>query len=135
MRCIIFFAKEFSWNAAGEADANSEEYRGDSMENAVVSFVHVEPSDPNPENNIVPRFLKQIKQIARKWETTNIVLYTFSHLGEDKADPAVAKSVVKKIRKRLSSVGFSVKCTPFRCFVDFRMDSPGAPLSRAFRQL
>lgn len=134
MRTVIFYANEFSWKAADRAD-NDDDYHGDTMENAVVAFVHAEPDDTEPDKNIAARFLKQIKQIARKWQTKNIVLYSFSHLGEEKADPKVAKNIIKKIRKRLTDVDYEVKCTPFRCFVDFKLDSPGTAVSRAFRQL
>jgi hypothetical protein len=135
MRIVTFYTNEFTWQVASRISDDSEDFKGDSMEHAVVVFIHAEPDDNDPEKNIVSRFLKQIKQIARKWDTRNLVLYSFSHLGDEKADPNVAKTLIKKIRKRLSTVGYQVKCTPFRCFVDFKMDSPGAALSRAFRQL
>lgn len=133
MRTVIFYAHVFSWSAVVTQKEDDNDYQGDTMKNTLVSFVHIEPEDNDPEKKVVTRFLKQIKQIARKWETKNIVLYSFSHLGEAKAEINISRSMIRKIAKRLREVGYEVKSTPFKCFVNFNMDSPGAPLSRVYR--
>jgi hypothetical protein len=130
----MFYAREFAWSDAernGEITGESEER---SVANAVVVFIHAEPGDETAERKTVARFLKQLKQIARMWSTREIVLYPFSHLGEEKADMETADALVGEISKRLINVGYNVSRTQFGSFVDFRMISPGAPLSRAYRQ-
>lgn len=131
MRTVMFFAHEYSWKAA---DQGGEESPAETVRDAVVVFVHVEPGDDDKGRKTVTRFLKQLKQIARKWETKNIVLYPFSHLGEEKADVEVANELLDQMRERLEKVEYRVSCTQFGQFVDFTMSSPGARLSRVFRQ-
>ncbi len=132
MRTIIFFAREFTWNSAPTAENDTPQ--SETMKDTVVVFLHAESGDDDPKKRTIGRFLKQVKQIARKWETKNIVLYPFSHLGEEKAEMDVANALMDETAARLIKVGYNTACTAFGRFIDFKMDSPGAPLSRAFRQ-
>lgn len=134
MRVLLFYANHYTWRDAKKDEMGKYLYNDETITNGVVAFVHVEPQDNDPEKNIIARALKQIKQTAKRWETETIVLYSFAHLGEVKAEPNQAKSMVKKISKRLSSVGYVVLCTPYLSYVDFMIDTPGAPNSRVYRE-
>ncbi len=134
MRTLLFYAENYTWRDSKKDDQGEYLYPDDTITNGIVAFVHVEPDDNDPEKSIMPRLLKQIKQTAKRWDTETIVLYSFAHLGEVKAEPNQAKSMVKKINKRLSKVGFTVLCTPYLSYVDFALTTPGAPNSRVYRE-
>lgn len=134
MRTVFFYATEFSWKPAQKAFESADPATEGSVANAVVAFIHSEPGDEDPDRDVINRFLKRIKGLARKWETRQFMLYSFSHLGDEKADLDIARLLIKRISERLEAANYSVDATPFGYFCDFKMASPGAPLSRIFKQ-
>jgi len=61
------------------------------IENALLGFIHVEPKDEENLSSIETKLIKNLKWAARKNETDTIVLHSFAHLAESKADPEITK--------------------------------------------
>jgi hypothetical protein len=59
---------------------------------AVVAFIHVEPEDVAAGNSTETKLVKNAKWLARKWDTKQIILHSFTHLAEAKAEPQQAKA-------------------------------------------
>ena len=70
--------------------------------------------------------------LARKFETTQVVLHSFAYLSGSKAEPVFAEQLLQQIAERLRSVGFTVATTPFGYFNEFRVHVAGPSLAKAF---
>jgi hypothetical protein len=105
-----------------------------SHEKAVVAFVHVEPKDLEDGSSAETKLVKNAKWLARKWEITEIVLHSFTHLGEEKADPNIAQRLLDRAQERLIRAGYSTHQTPYGYFLDLSIEAKGHPLARIYKE-
>ena len=103
-------------------------------ENTVVAFIHIEPKDMDEGSSAETKLVKNAKWLARKWDIMNIILHSFTHLGEEKAEATEAKDVLDRVQKRLESAGYSAAQTPYGYFLDLDMKAPGHPLARIYKE-
>ena len=106
-----------------------------SYDNVQTAFIQVEEEDKEKETAVIKKALKNLKWIAGKNNTKTIILHSFAHLSESKADPEFTKSVFNSLAERLINSGFEVEQTPFGYFLDLKVDAPGYSLARVFRDL
>jgi hypothetical protein len=105
----------------------------DAHENAVVAFIHVEPKDVENDNPAETKLVKNAKWMARKWETKVIVLHSFTHLGDEKAEPVHAKALIERAQQRLKTTGYKAVQTPYGYFNDLAIRAQGHPLARIYK--
>ena len=105
------------------------------FDNVQVAFIQVEKEDEENESSVKKKLLKNLKWIAGKNETKKIILHSFAHLSESKADPDFTKNLFDNIDERLSNSGFEVNQTPFGYFLDLTIDAPGYSLARVFKDI
>lgn len=86
-----------------------------------------------PYFSIETKLVKNAKWLARKWETNTIILHSFTHLGEEKADPEAAMALLKRAGKRLEKAGYTTVQTPYGYFHDLSIQAPGHPLARIYK--
>ena len=105
--------------------------------NVQTAFIHVEHKDQEAENTnkIVTKLIKQIKWIARKNNTNDILLHSFAHLADSKSDPEFAREVFDNAQVRLENAGFIVNQTPYGYFLDLDLKAPGRSLARVFYEI
>jgi len=103
-------------------------------EKTVVAFIHVEPPDVMEGSTAETKLVKNAKWLARKWETQKIILHSFTHLGEQKADPESAKGLIERVQNRLETAGYTAVQTPYGYFNDLSMNAPGHPLARIYKE-
>ena len=109
--------------------SESKEY-----ENVQTAFIQVEAEDVEKESEVKKKLLKNLKWIAGKNNTKHIILHSFAHLSESKADPEFTKALFDNIDERLTNSGFTVEQTPFGYFLDLHVEAPGFSLARVFKQ-
>ena len=105
------------------------------MQEGVVALIHVEPQDLETRGKSLTKALKQLKWLARKFETQNIVLHSFAHLAALSAPPDAAQSILEEINERLTNTGFSVRNSPFGYFNEFRLHVAGPSLAKVFVEI
>ena len=105
------------------------------IENALLGFIHVEPTDEENLPSIETKLVKNLKWAARKNETDTVVLHSFAHLAEHKADPEVTKRLIDNAESRLINAGYRTYQTPFGYFLDLDIKAPGHSLARLFKEL
>ena len=133
MRVLFWYCDGFGWTPARKTLEDAPDAAPDAHENAVVAFVHVEPADVEKENAVETKLVKNAKWLARKWDTGRIVLHSFTHLAEEKADPAFARALLGRAKDRLVSAGYQAHETPYGYFHDLAIQAPGHPLARIFK--
>ena len=105
----------------------------DELQKAVVAFIHVEPGDAE-NSSVETKLVKNAKWVARKWDTKVIVLHSFTHLGEEKAEPEEAKALLDRAQKRLDGAGYEAFQTPYGYFNDLTIQAQGHPLARIYKE-
>ncbi len=134
MRILLWYCERFAWTPAVKTLDNAPDAKAGEYKDAVVAFVHVEPVDIEKGASTETRLIKNIKWAARKNETDTILLHSFTHLGEDKADPADALAVLDRAQERLEKAGYKAVQTPWGHFLNLELNAPGHPLARIFKQ-
>ncbi len=137
MKLLMFHCKEF-WFRVGKPGLNNKQCPEDMEENfddCGVIFIHIESKD---FENISKSTLKAINNItwyARKTGVKKVILHSFAHLSEDKADPVKAEEIFEAIHNKLKNKNLEVYTTPYGCFLEFRMHVYSTPISRVFKSL
>ena len=134
MRVLFWYCDHFNWKPAMKTLDHAPEADPAENINCAVAFVHLEPKDTEPGASAETKLVKNAKWLARKWEITDIVLHSFTHLGEEKADPDQAKALLDRARERLEKAGYSTVQTPYGYFLDLLIQAPGQPLARVYKE-
>jgi len=134
MRVIYWYCDRFAWVPAIKTLADAPEAQADACRQAIVAFIHVEPSDIAGGNSAETKLVKNAKWLARKWDIKRIVLHSFTHLGEEKADAEDAQGLLKRAEERLSNAGYDTAQTPYGYFLDLTIEAKGHPLARVYKE-
>lgn len=136
MKLLMIYMNEFSFKPTIKTIESMPDFSDEKkFENIQSAFIQVEKEDEENETAVKKKLLKNLKWIAGKNNTKKIILHSFAHLSESKADPEFTKSVFDNIEERLKNSGFDVEQTPFGYFLDLKMDAPGYSLARVFKNL
>ena len=101
--------------------------------NALVGFIHVEEKDMENPKHIENNLVKNLKWGARKNNADTIVVHSFAHLSESKADPEFSKDFLEKVQQRLTNAGWHAVQTPWGYFLNLEINAPGESLARVFK--
>lgn len=134
MRVLFWYCDRFNWVPAVKVLADVPEAEASDNENTIVAFVHIEPKDLEAGSSAETKLVKNGKWLARKWQIKKIVLHSFTHLGEEKAEPDGAKALLERTQKRLERAGYAVVQTPYGYFLDLLIEAKGHPLARVFKE-
>ncbi|MBK7978505.1 MAG: hypothetical protein IPK06_00540 [Ignavibacteriae bacterium] len=135
MKLLIFYVNSFSFetNHKGLESAVESNIK-EEINNAVLGFIHVEEKDESNSSDVETKLIKNLKWAARKNETNRIILHSFNHLSESSANPEFTKKMLNNAEFRLRNSEYSVSQTPFGYFLNIKMDAPGNPLARIFKE-
>ena len=134
MKVLLIYCKVFAYTPtlktleAAEMNENPASFK-----NVQTAFIQVEAEDLEKESQVTKKLLKNIKWVCGKNDTKKVVLHSFAHLSESKADPDFSKKIFDNVHERLENVGYEVFQTPFGYFLDLHVDAPGFSLARVFK--
>lgn len=135
MKLLIFYVDKFVFETNKKGLESAEEIEiKNSIENAVIGFIHVEEKDEENQNYVVTKLVKNLKWAARKNETNKIVLHSFNHLSNSSANPEFTLQIFNNVEERLKSSEYETSQTPFGYFLNIEMHAPGKPLARIFKE-
>lgn len=103
------------------------------FKDSLVAFIQTEEADMVNEKSIETKMVKNLKWAAKKNITQNVVLHSFAHLSESKADPNFTKNLFDKVELRMKNAGYDCKQTPFGYFLDIDVKAPGISQARIFK--
>jgi len=132
----MIYADKFAYktsvkNLESASTSNEEKI----IENALLGFIHIEPKDEENLSAIETKLVKNLKWAARKNETDKVILHSFAHLAESKADPEVTKRLLNNAESRLRNAGYVTYQTPFGYFLDLDIKAPGHSFTRLFKEI
>jgi hypothetical protein len=136
MKLLLFYAHKWWFKTASKSlphvpDIDTE----DSLENTVVVFFHAEKEDEEKGKGLLDKLVKNIKWLAGKFGTRNVVIHSFDHLSSSKASPEFSEKIIKQAAERLQNTGYTVMCTPFGYFNEFMIHVGGESLAKVFKEL
>ena len=91
--------------------------------------------DIENDKSVEKKLIKNLKWICGKNQSKEIVLHSFAHLSESKADPDFTKVFFNQVDERMKNAGYIVHQTPFGYFLDLQIDAPGFSQARVFKNL
>lgn len=135
MKLLLFYAHRWWFKTASKSltqvpDVEME----DSLEQSVVAFFHAEREDEEKDKGLLEKFVKNIKWLAGKFETKNVVIHPFNHLSSSKSSPEFAEQLITQATERLQNAGYKVLCTPFGYFNEFSIHVGGESLAKVFKE-
>ena len=134
MRVLFWYCDKFAWTPTIKTLDNAPESGPETKEDLVVAFVHVEPGDIENGGSSETKLVKNAKWLARKWDVKKILLHSFTHLAEEKAEPDQAKLLLDRVQERLVNSGYEASQTAYGHFNDLVIEAKGHPLARIFKE-
>jgi len=132
MKILMMYTDSFQYETTEKSLLTAEDIQEQkSFTNTQLAFIQMEEHDETkPPIKKVANF---IKWLSRKNEFTKIVLHSFSHLSESKANPEFTVQFFNDLQNRLETAGFEVFQTPFGYFLNLDIQAPGFSLARVFK--
>ncbi len=136
MKLLMFYAPSFWFKTFEKVleDAPDQDVESTS-ENSVVIFYQAEEADIEKEKSIITKFVKNIKWLAGKFKTKNVVLHSFGHLSLSKAPPEFTEKLIIEVKNKLTASDFSVTETPFGYLNEWKIHVAGDSLGKVFKDL
>jgi hypothetical protein len=136
MKLLLVYCKNFGYTPTIKTlDNASENIKPEHYENVQVAFIQVEKEDEGRGSDVEKKLVKNLKWVCGKNNVNRIILHSFAHLSESKAEPEFTKLLFERTEERLLNAGFTVNQTPFGYFLDLQVDDPGFPLARVFKNI
>ena len=136
MKLLLVYCKKFAYIPTIKTLENvSENVLPEQYENVQVAFIQVEKEDEGRESDVEKKLVKNLKWICGKNNVNRVVLHSFAHLSESKADPEFTKLLFERTEERMVNSGFTIRQTPFGYFLDLQVDAPGFSLARVFKNI
>lgn len=110
-----------------------ESKEGNVFEESLVAFIQTEEADEDNAKPVETKLIKNLKWGAKKNNTRKVVLHSFAHLSESKAEPHFTKELFDKAEARLKNAGYECEQTPFGYFLDIDVKAPGISQARIFK--
>ena len=136
MKLLMFYTHEFWFKTFQKTlpdvpDADLEQ----KIENAVVVFYQCESEDEDRFKTVLTKAVKNIKWLARKFGTQNIVLHSFSHLSASKSAPEFTGLLIGQVKDKLANVDFVMLETPFGYLNEWKLHVAGDSLAKVFKDI
>lgn len=134
MKLLMIYCKTFTYIPTLKTledvpdDISSGDYK-----DIQVAFIQAEAEDEEQEKEVEKKLIKNLKWICGKNQSKAIVLHSFAHLSESKANPEFTREFFNKVQARMENAGYLVYQTPFGYFLDLKVDAPGFSLARVFK--
>jgi len=129
----MIYADRLAYTAADKALENEpDSCESRKIKEALIGFIHAEAVDEENPERVEKKLIKNLKWGARKNDTLGIVVHSFSHLAETKADAAFTRELLSRASQRLKNAGYDVCQTPFGYFLDLDLQAPGRSEARIF---
>jgi len=103
------------------------------LEKVLVGFIQMEKEDEENPKYFETKLVKSLKWAAKKNETQHIVLHSFAHLSNSKAEPVITKKLFDAVEERLKNADYTAEQTPFGYFLDINVQAPGRSSARIFK--
>lgn len=134
MKLLMIYTEKFSYTPRKKTlDEFEDVTEGRDFENALLAFIHAESEDEADMAGVEKKLVKNLKWAAKKNETRRVILHSFAHLSESKANPVFTKNLFDAAESRMLNADYECVQTPFGYFLDIVVNAPGISQARIFK--
>ncbi len=134
MKLLMIYCSKFAFNPTIQTlDAFAEVKEGRELNDILVAFIHAEARDEENAKGVETKLIKNLKWAAKKNNTNKVLLHSFAHLAETKADPHFTKELFNRAEVRMKNADYNCEQTPFGYFLDLDIQAPGVSQARIFK--
>jgi len=123
------FHLESFWFRQNESEEDKTQ-----LDESMLVWIHSEAADDANRSGVLRKMVKNIRWLSQKVSCTRIILHSFAHLDESKANPDFTRDLIDEVADRLQKQGFDVYMVPFGHFFEFDMHVKGPSLAKVFKQ-
>jgi threonyl-tRNA synthetase len=117
------------------AEELTEDTKKNRVEEALVIFTSVERQDEGFKDEVIGRFLGNLKEIADKLQINKVLVYPYVHLTNSPSSPEFAQKIVKELELSIRNEGYEATRAPFGWYKSFNLKAKGHPLSELSREI
>ncbi|MCF8231579.1 MAG: threonyl-tRNA synthetase editing domain-containing protein [Bacteroidales bacterium] len=134
MKLLMIYCERFGYKPQ---EKNLNDFpdldEGKVYENVLVGFIHAESQDEYDAKGVETKLIKNLKWAAKKNNTRRVILHSFAHLAESRAEPHFTKRVFDQAQNRLQKANYEAYQTPFGYFLELDVKAPGKSEARIFK--
>ncbi len=125
----MFHVERF-WYRPNESGENKTE-----VGESVLVWIHSEESDENNKSRVIRKMVKNIRWLSKKVGCETVILHSFAHLDDSKANPDFVDSLIKEVALKLRNRDYDVHIVPFGHFYEFNLHVKGPSLAKVFKKI
>jgi len=134
MKLLMIYCTEFSYTPQIKTlEAFPEVTESGTFKHSLIAFIHAEEHDQENAKSVEKKLVKNLKWAAKKNNTNKVVLHSFAHLAETKAEPNFTKEIFDLAEARMKNADYECSQTPFGYFLDINVQAPGVSQARIFK--
>lgn len=134
MKLLMIYCDRFDYKPTVKTlDEFTEDEASKAYKDALVAFIHAEEDDEQDIKSVETKMVKNLKWAAKKNNTKQVVLHSFAHLSESKADPQYTKELFDRVEARMKNADYECEQTAFGYFMDLDLQAPGISQARIFK--
>ena len=134
MKLLMIYCDKFGYKPQVKTLAEFPDFtEAVNLEKVLVGFIQMEKEDEENPKYFETKLVKSLKWGAKKNETRHIILHSFAHLSNSKAEPKTTKELFDAVEERLINAGYETAQTPFGYFLDIDVKAPGRSSARIFK--
>lgn len=136
MKLLMIYCDKFKYTPTIKTlDEFENEFDEQDFNDALVAFIHAEEKDETDLKGVETKMVKNLKWAAKKNGTNNVVLHSFAHLAETKANPDYTKELFDRVEARMNNADYKCNQTAFGYFMDLDIKAPGVSQARIFKSI
>ncbi len=124
------FHVESFWYRPNESNENKTE-----IGESVLVWIHSEALDENNKSSVIRKMVKNIRWLSNKAGCETVILHSFAHLDDSKANPDFADSLIEEVALKLRDRDYDVHIVPFGHFYEFNVHVKGSSLAKVFKKI
>lgn len=133
MKLLMIYCSKFAYSPKTKTlEEFADATESANYEDALIAFIHAEEHDQKNVKSVETKLIKNLKWAAKKNNTKKVILHSFAHLAETKAEPSFTKVIFDLVEARMNNVDYECCQTPFGYFLDLDIQAPGVSQARIF---
>jgi hypothetical protein len=113
---------------------NESEEERTHLGESVLVWIHSEVADVSNRTGVARKMVKNIRWLSQKVSCNRVILHSFAHLDDSKAESDFANELIDEVASKLRQQGFDIHMVPFGHFFEFDMHVKGPSLAKVFKQ-
>jgi threonyl-tRNA synthetase len=136
MRVLQLHCSEFGYQVRKETPVAEQppNPREEKLEDVLVCLICFEKKDEQRVEDLVERFVENVKVDVSRIGCDCVLLYPYAHLSKSLGSARLAKGFLNRLSERLSEEGVETHRSPFGWYKAFNLSCIGHPLAEAYRE-